>query len=156
MWTILNLSKRGQAGNVSIREPRLAHSRTFIRPKKEQPVLNDWSTQHAAEIILPECSLLDAMVVCEPILGIEDLVAEVLECGTVKRVRAGLCDHRDLRSRRSAILWRKTRGLNAEFFQPVERHQVAGSSEGTRRWDLAGSRLGEIAGPRSQVCAHPV
>src|SRR5271166_6202651 len=96
---------------------RLAHPQAFVRPEEEQLVLLDRAAQHAAEIVLPQFGPRQSVAVGEPIVGVEFVVAEVLERGAVKGIRAGLRDHRYLSAWGTPILWRKSRSLNAELFE---------------------------------------
>ncbi len=66
----------------------------------------------------------------EPIVGIEKVVAEVLERSAVKRVRAGLGDDRDLCAWSAPIFRREARSLNPKLLQRIQRHQVASPAEG--------------------------
>jgi len=56
----------------------------------------------------------------EPIVGIQLVVTEVLERVTMKRVGAGLGDHRYLRARSTTILRRKGGSLNSELLERIE------------------------------------
>src|ERR1700678_2737250 len=108
---------------------RMAHSHAFIGAEKEQLVFLNRSAHHAAEIVLPQLGSRQSVSVGEPIVGIQLVVAEVLECRAVKRVRAGFCHYRDLSAGGTSIFRRKGRSKNPELFESAQQHQVAGASK---------------------------
>src|ERR1700679_1110370 len=129
---------RGVGRLVCVRNMRLAHSHAFIGAEKKKLVFFNWSPTPAAEIVLPQLGSRQSVSVGEPIVGIQLVVAEVLECRAVKRVRAGFCHYRDLSAGGTSIFRRKGRSKNPELFECVQRHQVAGASKGAGCRKLAG------------------
>jgi hypothetical protein len=49
---------------------------------------DDRSSQGAAKIILTQSSSGDAIVVVEPIVGVEDVIAQIIECSASEAVRS--------------------------------------------------------------------
>src|SRR6266540_374034 len=72
-----------------IRDPslRLAQPQPLVGKEEEGAVLDDWSAQHAAEIILPDCWLRQPTVVSEPVVGVQYVIAEILKQSAGKTVR---------------------------------------------------------------------
>ena len=130
----------------------------FVGAEEEQLVLLNRPAQHAAEIVLPQFGPRQTVGVCEPVVGIQLIVAEVLEGSPVKRVRAGLGDHRYLSAGSAPIFRRKGGSLNSELFQRIERNQVAGPSKCAGCRKLAGPALvQEIAISRgAKICTHSI
>ena len=74
----------------------------------------------------------------------------------MKRVGAGFCHHRNLRTRRTPEFRREGRSLDPEFLQRIQRNQIAEAAKGVGCWKLAGAALPKTGNRRSQVRAYPI
>jgi hypothetical protein len=119
---------------------RHAKPQPFIVAEEEQPVLHDGAAERPTELILAHRRLLQAAAVGEPVVRIQRFVAEVLERGTVKRVRARARVERDLAARLTPELRAICRGLDAELLECIHRQQpVVAAGDGLR-----GRRSGDV------------
>src|SRR5205085_4128059 len=118
----------------------------FIRGEEEGAVARERAAEAAAEVVLADGGALKAAAVGEPVVGVERVVAEVLEGRAVQLVRPRARGDGDLRAGRAPELRRVRRGEQAELFERVERDEVVGAAEhGERRQAPGGGLTGRSA-----------
>jgi signal transduction histidine kinase len=93
-------------------------------PKQGQAPAPDGAAQHAAEIVLAQGGSRQATGVREPVVGIQLVIPEIVERGSVKGLRPGFRHHGYLRAGRAAVFWRESGGLNPELLQRIQRYQA--------------------------------
>jgi len=95
---------RRYLNNTGLRE---SEARAFVRSEKERLVLPDWTTQKGTKIVVTFCCAWLTRLICEPVVRIQNAIAEVLEQSTVEIIRPRTCGQDDLPTRRAAEFWRK-------------------------------------------------
>ena len=106
----------GITGNACISRARAAFSPVVIIEEEEGFVLEDRAANRTAVIVAAQWRDRISVAVCEPIVGIEAIIAEELVNTTVKLVRAGARHHIDHRGARKPVFRAEIRLLNFEFF----------------------------------------
>src|SRR5712692_7629218 len=117
------------------------------------------TTQCTAEIILPKCGLLKTKVVVEPIVGVEDVISQVVVGATVELISTCFRFKGELPARIAAVFRRIARALYAKLLKGIHRDQRLRSSESGRSGKrAAGTRTGEhiLARCPPQVSTDPV
>src|SRR5579864_3252838 len=68
-----------QGGHVRKGRGWLAQTKSFIREEEKRLILADRSANHSAEIVLPQRCPFETEVIGEPIVRIDNVIAEVIE-----------------------------------------------------------------------------
>ncbi len=105
---------------------RDAEAKAFVGEEEEELVLDDGAANDAAEVILlfGVAGELRNGVVIEPVVGIEDIVAEVFEGGAVEAVGAAARDDGELGTGGAAVLGVEGVGLDLVFLHIVDGDEV--------------------------------
>src|SRR5215470_10946885 len=147
---------RVQRWDVAVCNLRLPYSQAFVGAEEEQLVFYDRAAEYSTEVVLPQRRLFQAFVIGEPVVGIQNIIAEIFERGAMKRVRARFGHYRDLSSGSAPKLRSEGRSLNAKFLQCIERNQVAETAKCVRCRKLTGPALTKTGNGRTQIRAHPI
>ncbi len=129
----------------------------FVGQKEERTASEDRPAQDSTDIMLVERRLLQTFPVHKPVVGVERVVAEVVEQAAAKPIGSRTCDDLHLRARHPTEIGGICRRLNREFLDRVQRSQVVGASEHIEGRNRTAPGFTEIAEVReADVGAHPV
>src|SRR5580698_8881391 len=120
----VGLTARVAAGHDVDLRLRHAKAKTLIGSEEEEFVVLQRTAEDTSEIILFFGEARQALIVVEPVVGVEDLVAQVLECGSMGAVGAAASDDRKLCTRCAAVLGIEGVGLNLVLLHVIHRNQV--------------------------------
>src|SRR6266851_5571103 len=103
---------------------RQAKTQALIGEEKECSIFNEWPTERSTKIILPLLTLRQAVSVIEPVVGIQNVIPEIVEHGAVKAIGARASDDRNLPTRSTPKFRRVRRGLNTELLHGVNGNEA--------------------------------
>src|SRR5262249_15218269 len=127
-----------EVGHGGLHRLRQSQAKSLIREKEEGPVFDDRAAECAAKIVLslPRFGKSRLHRSVEPIVGIQNVVAQIIEDRSVELVRARASNDRDLSTRLTAKFRRIGGGLNTEFLKSIHGNQTVcppEHTEGTKR-----------------------
>ena len=123
---------------------RHAQAKPFVRNEEEKLVAQDGTADHASKVVLFLCQARQAFVVVVPGVSVEDIVAQILECGSMELVGSAAGNDGELRARRTAVLGVERVRLDLVLLHVVDRHKIVVAAV------VAGGLLGPGAG-RAQI-----
>src|SRR5216683_1631464 len=132
VWSVrqrIRVQKRPQScrsilPRVAIRDGRKrglwqTKAQAFVGEEEERPILKDWAVKCPAKIVLMLPRLGQTLAVRKPIVGVKEIVADVIERRSVPLVGARTGHDRNLASGRTAELGGKRRRLDSKFLHGV-------------------------------------
>ena len=136
---------RKERGNIGDGYLGFTQAQTFVREEEESAVFANGAAKNATEIVLPDWRFGQTVVVGKPIIGVKDVVAQIVEGRAMEAVAAGTGDQDNLGAA-AAVFGGGVRSFHAKLLQSIDRDQIAGASQGAQSRQSAASILGDLAG----------
>ena len=147
----------GESGNRSEESSRQSETKPFIGKEEERLVLDDRAADHASEIILFLNGFRNATVAGEPVVGVQNPIAEVIEERSVKLIGPRASLNGDLSAEKAAEFRSVGGSLDAELPHGIHGDQALRGAKGGQPWQItARLRTQRSSGGHAEVGADSI
>src|SRR5205807_2528766 len=95
---------------------------------------SDRAAERSAKIILSQSAFRLSQLIVKPVVGVEEVVAQIIEKRSVKLVRAGARKKRELPPRRAPVFGGICGALHSKFLERIHRNQALSRTQDGSCW----------------------